>query len=102
MAKTESKIQSDAADSRITGSRRRAAYQKLEELKEPAPPIKAADVLDLLAHTLMHVRSGRIDPRQATAVTSLAMASLRALEICDIQSRIEALEHSSRRTIRRN
>ena len=76
--------------SRITGTRRRKVYELLEAIE--LAPHALEELPNLLAQSLGEVRSGSFDPRAATAVSSLSAAYIRAVELCDIQHRIEVLE----------
>src|ERR1700730_4893533 len=73
------------------GGRRRAAYS-LDDLKEFAAPKTAADLRDLLAESIVEIRSGKLDPKIANALGYLGASYLRALEVSDVQHRLDALE----------
>jgi hypothetical protein len=63
-----------------------------EMLLQLAPPTTAVDVRILLGQSLAEVRSGRLTPTLAYAISSLATAFLRALDVGDYKSRLEKLE----------
>lgn len=73
------------------GGRRRAVFnpQCLEQL--PAPKT-AAGMRDLLATSIMELRGGRLDPKMSNALSCLAASFLKALEISDLETRLDALE----------
>jgi hypothetical protein len=50
------------------------------------------DLCDLLAESIIEIRSGRLDPKIANALGYLGTSYLRALEVSDIQKRLNALE----------
>jgi hypothetical protein len=77
------------------GGRRRAIYNP-DNLKDFAAPKTAADLRDLLAESIIEIRSGKLDPRVANALGYLGASYLRALEVADIESRLDALEASQR------
>jgi hypothetical protein len=73
------------------GGRRRSVYRP-GDLREFAAPQTAADLRDLLAESLIELRAGKLDPRVANALGYLGASYLRALEISDLESRLDALE----------
>jgi hypothetical protein len=73
------------------GGRRRALCSP-GNLKDFATPKTAADLRDLLAESLIELRAGKLDPRVANALGYLGASYLRALEISDLESRLDALE----------
>jgi len=77
------------------GGRRRAVYAP-EGLKDYAAPTSAGDLRDLLAESIIETRSGKLDPRVANALGYLGASYLRALEVADFESRLDALEASQR------
>lgn len=83
-------VHSTGAKSRITGTRRRKVYELLEAIE--LVPHKLEELPNLLAQSLAEVRSGRCDPRAATAVSSLSAAYISAVELSDFQHRIDGLE----------
>src|SRR5258707_3970283 len=80
-----------AAELGSKGGRRRAAYTS-DDLREFAAPKTAADLRDLLAESIIEIRAGKLDPRVANALGYLGASYLRALEVSDIESRLDALE----------
>lgn len=84
-----------AAELGSRGGRRRAAYTS-DDLREFAAPKTAADLRELLAESIIEIRAGKLDPRIANALGYLGASYLRALEISDIESRLDALEGSHR------
>ena len=97
-AKTRCSLHADpgrAAELGSKGGRRRSVY-KPSDLKEFAAPKTAADLRDLLAESIVEIRAGKLDPRVATAVGYLGASYLRALEVSDIEERLNALETNQR------
>jgi hypothetical protein len=84
-----------AAELGRKGGRRKAL--KLEDLQEFAAPKTAAELQDLLAQSLVEVRCGQLDPRTANAISYLGAGFLRALEVADIESRLETIEREQKR-----
>lgn len=83
-----------AAELGRKGGRRRAMGDR-EALKDFRPPKSASDVADLLAQSLIEVREGKADPKLANSISYLGTALLRALEVADLQKRVQALEAGS-------
>lgn len=77
------------------GGHRRAIYDPAE-LKDLPAPASAADLRNLLAESIVEVRSGKLDPRVANALGYLGASFLRALEVSDIESRLDAIESAQR------
>jgi len=73
------------------GGRRRSAYRP-GDLREFAAPKTAADLRDLLAESIIEIRAGKLDPRVANALGYLGASYLRALEVSDVEARLDALE----------
>jgi hypothetical protein len=73
------------------GGRRRTVYRP-DALKEFATPKTAADVRDLLAESMMEVRAGKLEPRVAYALGYLGTGLMRALEVADVERRLDLLE----------
>jgi len=97
-AKTRCSLHADpgrAAELGSKGGRRRSVY-KPSDLKEFAAPKTAADLRDLLAESIVEIRAGKLDPRVATAIGYLGASYLRALEVSDIEERLNALETNQR------
>ena len=73
------------------GGRRRATYRSAD-LREFAAPTTAADLRELLAESIIEIRAGKLDSRIANALGYLGASYLRALEVSDIEKRLDALE----------
>lgn len=73
------------------GGRRRTVYN-LDGLKQFEPPKRAADLRDLLAQSIIEIRTGKMDPKMANALGYIGASYLRALEVADIESRLEKME----------
>jgi hypothetical protein len=73
------------------GGRRRAVY-KPDGLKEFPAPKNAADLRELLAQSIIEIRTGKLDPKLANSISYLGTGFLRALEISDLETRLLALE----------
>ncbi len=61
----------------------------------PLPPVKindSADVARLLARTINEVRAGAIDLRVANCIGYLSGHLIKALEVSDIENRVEEIE----------
>lgn len=84
-----------AAELGSKGGRRRSVY-KPGDLREFTAPKTAADLRDLLAESIVEIRAGKLDPRIATAVGYLGASYLRALEVSDVEARLNALEINQR------
>jgi hypothetical protein len=83
-----------AAELGRKGGRGRAICEH-EVLKSFAPPTSARDVADLLAQSIIEVREGKADPKLANSISYLGTALLRALEVADLEKRVQALEAGS-------
>ncbi len=77
------------------GGRRRAVFSP-GDLRDFAAPKTAADLRDLLAESIIEIRAGKLDPRVANALGYLGASYLRALEVSDVESRLDALELTQR------
>lgn len=73
------------------GGRRRTVHSP-EDLQEFPAPKSAADLLDLLAHSIVEVRSGKLEPRLANSISYLGTGFLRAIEVANLERRLEDLE----------
>jgi hypothetical protein len=80
-----------AAELGSKGGRRRTVYSP-DRLKEFRAPKNAADLQDLLAHSIIEIRNGALDPRLANSISYLGSGFLRALEVSSLEKRLEALE----------
>ena len=83
-----------AAELGSKGGRRRAMYSATD-LREFAPKT-AADLRDLLAESIIEIRSGKLDPKIANALGYIGTNYLRAVEVSDVQERLNALESRQR------
>jgi hypothetical protein len=61
------------------------------------PPKTAGEVRDALANTMAQVHNRKMDTRTATTLAYLATSLLRAIEVSDLENRLEALETEQRR-----
>jgi hypothetical protein len=84
-----------AAELGSKGGRRRAIYSPAV-LREFAAPKTAADLRELLAESIIEIRAGKLDPRIANALGYLGASYLRALEVSDVESRLDELEVTQR------
>jgi hypothetical protein len=84
-----------AAEIGSKGGRRRSVY-KPGDLREFMAPKTAADLRELLAESIIEIRAGKLDPRVANALGYLGASYLRALEVSEIESRLDALEAQRR------
>lgn len=85
-----------AAELGSKGGRRRAVYSP-DGLKEFAPPKTAADLRDLLAQSIVEIRTGKLDPKLANSISYLGTGFLRAVEVCDMEQRVLELERMAGR-----
>ncbi len=69
-----------AAELGSKGGRRRAVYS-LDTLKEFEPPRTAAELRDLLAQSIIEIRTGKLDPKLANSISYLGAGFLRASEV---------------------
>jgi hypothetical protein len=72
------------------GQRRAICAQDL--LKDFAAPKNARDLADLIAQSLIEVREGKVNSKVANAISYLGNAYLQALEVAEIEVRLQALE----------
>ena len=77
------------------GGRRRTIYS-LDALKTFPAPKSAADLRDLLAQSIIEIRTGKLDPKLANSISYLGISFLRALEVSDVEKRLEALEQAQK------
>jgi hypothetical protein len=80
-----------AAELGSKGGRRRTVYSP-DGLKEFPAPKSAADLRDLLAQSIVEIRTGKLDPKLANSISYLGSGFLRAIEVSDLESRLAALE----------
>ncbi len=83
-----------AAELGSKGGRRRAVYTP-DGLKDFDPPETAADLRDLLAQSIIEIRTGKLDPKLANSISYLGVGFLRTLEVSDLEARLLALETSA-------
>lgn len=83
-----------AAELGSKGGRRRTVYGP-DGLKEFRAPKNASDLRDLLAQSIVEIRTGRLDPKLANSISYLGTGFLRAVEVSDLESRLAALEGRS-------
>lgn len=76
------------------GSKHRAACFPDAVLMEP--PKTAGDVRDVLANTMSQVHSRKMDVRIANSLAYISTTLLRALEVSDLERRLETLERSQK------
>jgi hypothetical protein len=84
-----------AAELGRRGGSRRAVYNP-DDLRDFAAPRTAADLRDLLAESIIEIRAGKLDPKVANALGYLGTSYLRALELSDIENRLNVLESNQR------
>lgn len=80
-----------AAELGSKGGRRRAIYSS-DELKQFPAPKTAADLRDLLAQSILETRNGKLDPKLANSISCLGAGLLRAIEVADLETRLQTLE----------
>jgi hypothetical protein len=87
-------LHSEPGRASILGSKggRRRTVHNLDGLKPFQPPKSAADLRDLLAQSIIEIRTGRMDPKMANALGYIGASYLRALEVADVESRLEKME----------
>ncbi|HEY6252899.1 MAG TPA: hypothetical protein VI685_23315 [Candidatus Angelobacter sp.] len=78
------------------GGRRRTVYHP-EGLKQFATPKSAAELRDLLAESIIKIRAGKLDPKIANVLGYLGASYLRALEMSDLEERLEELSEAMSR-----
>jgi hypothetical protein len=83
-----------AAELGSKGGRRRAVYSP-DGLQEFTAPKSAADLRDLLAQSIIEIRTGKLDPKLANSISYLGAGFLRALEVSDLEARLLVLETSA-------
>lgn len=84
-----------AAELGSKGGRRRAVYSP-DGLQEFAAPRSAADLRDLLAQSIVEIRAGKLDPKLANSISYLGTGFLRAIEVANLETRIDELEREHR------
>ena len=76
------------SEARSKGGRNKSRAARLEKLMPP----RLKGVYEILEESLREVRAGTLDPKCATALSSLAGAMIRVLEAGETQERIRQLE----------
>jgi hypothetical protein len=77
------------------GSRRARAQNLGEQLLQMPAPTTMQDARLLLGESLRELRAGKLPPKIAHAVSTLAGVFLRAAELGDLELRVSALEGRS-------
>jgi len=72
------------------GGRRRTIFSP-SNLREFQAPKSAADLRDLLAESIIEIRTGKMKSKMANALGYLGSSFLHALEVADLESRLEKL-----------
>jgi hypothetical protein len=82
----------------MIGGKRRTVFSP-EGLVQFAPPQSATDLLPMIGATIIELREARLEAKLAQAFSGLVNAFLSTLEVCDLDTRIKALEarHESRK-----
>ena len=80
-----------AAELGSRGGRRRTVYSP-ERLQQFSAPKSAADLRDLLAQSIIEIRTGKLDPKLANSISYLGVGFLRALEVSELENRLLGLE----------
>jgi len=84
-------VRKSGNDMGFSPGRRRAVYS-LENLKAFSAPASAADLRGLIAQSIVELRTGTLDPKLANSISYLGACFLRALEMSDLEARLQALE----------
>jgi hypothetical protein len=71
---------------------RRVAVLPQPDAPPMEPPKTAGDVRDALASAMAQVHARKMDARTANALAYLGTSLLRAIEVSDLESRLDALE----------
>jgi hypothetical protein len=80
------------------GHGRSVAASSQPDAESMKPPKTASDVRDSLARTMAQVHAHQIEPRTANALAYLATSLLRAIEVSDLEKRLDELELTQRVT----
>jgi hypothetical protein len=80
------------AEARRKGGVNRSRSARLRRLAPPA----LVDVYERLERALVEVHEGELDPRQATAMATLASAMVRVLTAGELEQRVRDLEARAR------
>jgi hypothetical protein len=79
------------------GVRKNRRYPSPDKVDPVLPPRTAREVKDLLAEALADIHAGRRDPKVVSVMAYVGTALLNAIKTADMEERIAALEHFSRR-----
>ena len=85
-----------AAGRREGGRRRSEPRRTLDPSQRMTAVSSLADVRDLLADTINHVRTGQVDPKIANTVGYLASVLVRVFEVGELEERLAAMEAAVR------
>jgi Stress-induced bacterial acidophilic repeat motif len=80
-----------AAELGRKGGRRKATIRP-DDLQELAAPKTPADLKHLMAQSIVELRARKLDPKVANAISYLGAGFLRAHEVSDLETRLQALE----------
>jgi hypothetical protein len=72
----------------------RKAHPLHSDVVPMEPPKTAAEVRDVLAMTMAQVHDRKMDTKTASTLAYLATSLLRAIEVSDIEKRLDALEET--------
>ena len=75
------------------GACNRKAYDG--DVRNVSVPESAGDVKRMLAESMAEVRTGKMDPKLGSTIGYLGTALLRALEVAELEERLERLEQSN-------
>jgi hypothetical protein len=91
-------LHSEPGRAALLGSKggRRRTVDSPEALKDFPTPKSAADLRDLLAQSIIEIRAGTLDPKLANSISYLGVGFLRALDVSDVERRLDALEQEIR------
>jgi hypothetical protein len=67
-----------------------------EDVREFPAPKFAADLRDLLAESIVEIRAGKMDPKIANALGYVGASYLRAIEVSDLETQLDALQVTQR------
>jgi len=77
-----------AREARMLGGRNKAKSKRLEKMM----PTRLSPILEKLEGTMTEVHSGRLAPKTATAMATLANAIVRVLTAAELEQRVRDLE----------
>lgn len=93
-------IHSEAGKAAELGRKGGRGNRHVQSEAEPtplAPPRTAADVRSALSNLMADVAHGRLDPKTANCVAYISTSLLKAIEVGELEERIERLETSNKR-----